>query len=88
MEYNEIKELYDFCVENGIICTFEPLIDGYAVVFNNGSDAVQHKGSYGHGSGCVEFGYTYEEIDFSATPLEGAKQFVLQHKDKLNRERL
>lgn len=88
MRYNEIKELYSFCLDNGIVCTFEPFIDGYAIIFNNGADVTQHKGSYGHGSGCVEFGYTYKEIDFTAVTLDEAKQFILENKEELNRDKI
>ena len=85
-KYGEIGELYDFSRRNGVHCTFERFMDGYCIKFNCGADAVQHKGSYGHNCGCVEFGYTHTDIDFKATALEKAKQFVLENKELLNKE--
>ena len=83
-KYNEIQELYDFCIENGINCKFESFLDGFAIIFERG-DVVQHYGSYGHARGMVEFGFTcYEEVDFVATSLTDAKEFILKHKDKLS----
>ena len=87
MEYKEIRKLRDFCIKNGVICNFERFMDGFRIRFNCGADVVQHKGSYGHGCGCVEFGYTHTEIDFTAATLEKAKQFILENKDRLNKER-
>ena len=84
-KYKEIKELYDFCVENGVNCYIEPFLDGHAIEFAHGGDVVQHWGSYRSRSGYVEFGYTgHEEVDFVATSLEDAKAFVLAHKDELS----
>ena len=83
-KYKEIKELHDFCVENGVNCDFEPFLDGYAIILERG-DVVQHQYSYGHGAGKVEFGFTgYEEVDFVATSLDDAKAFILAHKDELS----
>lgn len=83
-KYKEIKKLYDFCMENGVNCIFEPLMDGSAICFAKG-DVVQHCGSYGNGCGMVEFGFTgYEEVDFVATSLTDAKKFILKHKDELS----
>ena len=83
--YNEILQLEKFCKEIGVECKLEKLWEGHAIRFNNGGDAVQHDGSYGSKCGCVEFGYTgFEEVDFCATKLDKAKEFVIEHKDKLN----
>lgn len=83
-KYEEIIELYDFCIENGINCEFASFLDGYSIVFARG-DVVQHHYSYGSGAGKVEFGFTgYEDVDFMPTSLEDAKAFVLEHKDKLS----
>lgn len=52
--YQEIVKLYQWCKENLIDCTLEPLWDGYQIRFFDGSDVVQHSGSYGAKNGCVE----------------------------------
>ena len=52
--YQEIVKLYQWCKENLIECTLEPLWDGYQIRFFDGSDVVQHSGSYGSSYGCVE----------------------------------
>jgi hypothetical protein len=83
--YKEILELEIYCDEIGVETRKEEILDGYVLNFNNGGDVVQHQGSYGSKVGCVEFGYTgFETIDFYATPLKDAKDFVLKHKDELN----
>ena len=46
-EYNEIKELYKYCVKIGINAVLETLCDGYAIRFPDGGDFVQHQYSYG-----------------------------------------
>lgn len=84
--YKEILELYEFCKENGIWCEKEDFLDGYKLSFKNNSDCVQHRGSYGGKAGYVEFGFTYEKIDFEPIKLEDAKKFVLKHKKQLNKE--
>ena len=84
--YKEILELEKFCEKIGVETHKEELFDGYVLKFNNGSDVIQHGGSYGHNIGCVEFGYTgVESRDFCATPLEKAKDFVHKYKRKLNK---
>ena len=40
-EYNEIKELYKYCVKIGINAVLETLCDGYAIRFPDGCDFVQ-----------------------------------------------
>lgn len=52
--YKEILELYLWCEANSIDCIIEHLWDGYKITFSDGSDVVQHKGSYGSLNGCVE----------------------------------
>lgn len=52
--YQEIVKLYQWCKENLIECTLETLWDGYVIRFIDGSDVVQHSGSYGSKAGCVE----------------------------------
>lgn len=85
--YKEILELAKFCEENGIEIVQGELLDGYGLRFNNGGDVVQHMGSYGNSRGCVEFGYTgFSEVDFTATPLEKAKEFLKANKDTLNQK--
>lgn len=54
MEYNEIKELYKYCVKIGINAVLETLCDGYAIRFPDGGDFVQHQYSYGGDLGYVE----------------------------------
>ena len=54
MKYQEIVKLYQWCKENGIICTMESLWDGFKITFIDGSDVVQHRYSYGSERGCVE----------------------------------
>lgn len=83
--YKEILELAEYCEKIGVEIEKENFIDGYALRFKNGGDVVQHRGSYGSKSGCVEFGYTgFPRTDFHTTPLKEAKAFVKRHKDKLN----
>ena len=38
IEYNEIKELYKYCVKIGINAVLETLCDGYAIRFPDGGD--------------------------------------------------
>ena len=84
--YKEILELKKYCNKIGVNCSYERLLDGFAIRFKNGGDVVQHFGSYGSESGCVEFGYTgFKRTDFHATPLKKAKEFVKRNKYKLNR---
>lgn len=87
MKYKEILKLADFCNENGIEYQTHNFLGGTALRFNNGGDVVQNIGSYGSSSGAVEFGYTgFQEVDFKATTLEKAKEFILAHKDELNKK--
>lgn len=52
--YQEIVKLYHWCKANTIECTLTSLWDGYKISFKDGSDVVQHSGSYGSSNGCVE----------------------------------
>ena len=85
-KYKEIVELFKYCVKIGVNANFEPLFDGFAIRFPNGSDFIQHRGSFGHDSGCVEpaIGCKW---DYTAVPLKKAKALVRYHKDRLNKER-
>lgn len=83
--YKEILELEKYCNNIGVVVRKETNFDGYTLRFNNGGDVIQCTGSYGSRHGCVEFGYTgFETVDFKATPLEKAKQFVAEHGYELN----
>lgn len=82
--YNEILELEKYCNEIGVKTRKISYFGGWALYFQKG-DVIQHRGSYGNNAGCVEFGYTgFEEVDFKATTLENAKEFVKTNKDILN----
>lgn len=83
-EYNEIKELYKYCVKIGIDAVLENLYDGYAIRFPNGSDFIQHYFSYGNDYGCVEPAIG-SRVDYTAVSLRNAKALVKRHKDRLNR---
>ena len=84
-QYHEILELFDYCKKIGVSATLEELFDGYAIRFPNGSDFIQHHGSYGCERGCVEPAI-HCRLDYTAVPLENAKTLVKRHKDKLNKE--
>ena len=84
MEYNEIKELYKYCVKIGINAVLETLCDGYAIRFPDGSDFVQHQYSYGGDLSYVEPAIG-SKADYSVVSLKNAKILVKRHKDKLNR---
>ena len=83
MKYKEIRELHEYCVEIGIEATLERFLDGYAVRFGNRRDFVQHSGSYGSGSGCVEPAIGCD-LDYTPVTLEEAKRLVEKYKDKLS----
>jgi len=85
--YDEIKELKEYCDSIGVVAKLEdyPKFNGYAILFNNGSDCIQHDWSYGSKNHKVEFGYTgQEEVDFKESTLENAKAFVKRYKKILN----
>lgn len=80
--YKEILLLYDYCIKIGIPATLEDLFDGYVIKFPNGGDVVQHFGSYGNFSGCVEPAIG-SRLDYSSVPLKNAKRLIKRHKEKL-----
>ena len=84
IEYNEIKELYKYCVKIGINAVLETLYDGHAIRFPNGGDFIQHQRSYGGDLGYVEPAIGCR-ADYTAVSLRNAKALVKRHKDKLNR---
>lgn len=73
--YNEIKELYDYCIEKGVKAAIAPLYDGYQILFERGGDFVQHNGSYGSKRGCVEPAIGCMN-DYTAVDIELAKLLV------------
>ena len=83
-EYKEIQRLYFYCLKQGIQASLENLYDGYKICFPNGGDFVQHQYSYGAKNSCVEPAIG-SRLDYTAVPLENAKQLVKRHKDKLNK---
>ncbi len=84
-EYTEINELYEYCKKIGIHAEISPLFDGFYIRFENGGDIVQHFGSYGSDSGCVEPAIR-SRLDYTAVSLKNAKSLVRRHKDDLNRK--
>lgn len=81
--YREIISLYDFCMSNGVTCVLSPLFDGCEIQFPNGGDFVQHFGSCGARSGCVEPAGIDPDLDYSAVSLEDAKALVIANKAHL-----
>lgn len=84
IKYDEIKELYDYCIEIGINAKLETLYDGYAIRFVGGWYFIQHFYSYGSRIGCVEPAIGCR-LDYTAVPLKNAKALVRYHKERLNR---
>lgn len=82
--YEEINELYRYCLDNNIDANIEPLYDGAKISFPNGGDFVQHWGSYRSEHGCVEPAIGCK-LDYTAVPLGQAKKLVRRYKRKLNR---
>lgn len=60
------------------------LYDGYKIWFPDGSDFVQHFGSYGSSSGCVEPAVNGCRNNYTAMPLEHAKRLVRRNRNRLN----
>ena len=83
--YKEIIELNEYCQKIGVETEIARLFDGFIISFPNGGDVVQHFGSYGSDSGCVEFACN-SKIDYQRCSLENAKRFVRRNKSKLNRK--
>lgn len=74
--YKEILELYRWCVDSHIRCELTTIYDGYKIGFADGSDFVQHEGSYYSRYGYVEpagFEKSYEPVT-----LEEAKILILK----------
>ena len=84
LQYAEIRKLYRYCLTIGISAELEPMFDGYAIRFVGGGYFIQHCGSYGHNSGCVEPSIGCR-LDYTAVPLKSAKSLVRYHKERLNR---
>lgn len=84
-KYEEIQRLFAYCIKVGIAVKMIRLFDGYKICFPNGADFIQHEGSYGCDSGCVEPAIGCR-MDYTAVPLKNAKALVRYHKDRLNKE--
>ena len=84
-KYNEIRALYAYCLKQGINARLESLYDGFAIRFPDGSDIVQHNGSYGNAEGCVEPAVWNCRNNFSAMTLKHAKQLVRRNRERLNK---
>lgn len=82
--YPEIIKLYNYCIKIGVEAVLMELYDGFIIRFNDGSDFVQHHGSYGCNCGCVEPQIGCKE-DYTAVDLKRAKSMVFWLKRKLNR---
>lgn len=80
--YTEILELYNWCIGHSIPCRIDSCWNGYKITFPDGSDFVQHEGSYGSSRGCVEpagFSLSYEPVTIEeAKELLKEKSFVKQ----------
>ena len=74
--YKEILELFQWCIDSHIHGTSTRLYDGYKIRFADGSDFVQHAGSYGSKNGCVEpAGF---EISYEPVTLDKARLLILR----------
>jgi hypothetical protein len=72
--YTEILELYNWCIGHSIPCEIELCWDGYKITFLDGSDFVQHKGSY-----CSEYGYVEPagfSLSYEPVTIEKAKELI------------
>ena len=84
-KYEEIQQLYVFCLKIGVPVLLKPMFDGYALIFRNGSgDFVQHFASRGSECGCVEPAIGCR-LDYTAVELKNAIDLIRRHKDKLTR---
>ena len=83
--YKEIVKLHRFCQKIRVCSVLEVLYDGYAIRFPRGKfgDFVQHAYSYGSCIGCVEPAIGCTD-DYTAVPLEDAKELIRRYKDRLN----
>ena len=72
--YEEILELYVWCMGHSIPCVLSRLCDGYKLEFPDKANFVQHAYSYGSVHGGVEpAGFT---ISFEGVSLETAKKLI------------
>lgn len=72
--YEEILELYAWCMGHSIPCVLSRLCDGYKLEFPDKANFVQHAYSYGSVHGGVEpAGFT---ISFEGVSLETAKKLI------------
>ena len=85
-KYIEIIELYAYCKKIGVHAKISPMLGGFCIRFKNGGDVIQHDGSYGRDSGCVEPAIG-SRVDYTAVPLKNAKALIRRNKAKLNCER-
>lgn len=83
-EYREIQRLYFYCLKQGINAKLEPLYDGYAIRFPDGSDFAQHRGSYGCECGCIEPAVNGCRKNYTAMALKNAKRLVKRNRKRLN----
>lgn len=81
-KYYEIWALWAFCKRQDVPAEIMPLFDGWALVFPNSGDFVQHKFSYMGDSGALEPAIGCED-DFSPVMLNEAKVLVLKHRQRL-----
>ena len=84
VEYKEILELADYCVEIGVEIKYCMWLGGYTLYFNNGGICAQHSGIEGAENGFVLFSYNDFQIHDKLT-LEEAKRFVKENKEFFNR---
>lgn len=85
VKYPEILELKRYCDKIGVDAKLQYLFDGYIIRFNNGSDFIQHNGSYGNNAGYVEPAGFNDNDDYTAISPSKAKTLVRKNKDRLNK---
>jgi hypothetical protein len=85
VEYKEIIELSDYCLEIGVEIKYNMWFGGYVICFNNGGICAQHSRIKGAENGFVLFDYNDHEIDDKLVNLEEAKKFVKENKEFLNK---
>lgn len=85
MEYKEIIELAEYCLEIGVEIKYWRWFGGYVLYFNNEGICAQHNEIEGAENGFVVFDYNDHEIDDKLVTLEEAKKFVKENKEFLNK---
>jgi hypothetical protein len=85
VEYKEIIELSDYCLEIGVEIKYSMWFGGYVLCFNNEGICAQHNKIEGAENGFVMFDYNDHEIDDKPVTLEEAKKFVKENKEFLNK---